>query len=62
LPWGPDADKSDHSAVCTFAVLAGYQVNSCVGNDYSPVLAHGRDLFKFQYQAQYDAQFAETAI
>ena len=44
---GPDADMSDHSAVCVFAVLAGYQVNSCVGNDYSPVLAHGRDLEQF---------------
>jgi hypothetical protein len=43
LPPGPDTNEGDHAAVGNSAV-AGHQFNSCVGNDYPPVFAQGRDL------------------
>ncbi|MDT5237548.1 MAG: putative drug exporter of the superfamily, partial [Mycobacterium sp.] len=51
LPTGPDTNECDHGAVDSPA-LAGYQLESCVGNNDPPIAAQRRDLVRHTGVAQ----------
>lgn len=54
LPWGPGTHEGDHGAVYPSA-FAGYQLKSCVSNDYPAVIAQCRDLVRHTWAAQLTA-------